>query len=129
MARNYFGFDEMVDEVMSCALDALRHSGATLVDPAEISSIEKVSDAEQTVLLYELKADLAAYFARLGPKTPVHALKDVIEFNGAIDLARCHTSDRIFSSRPRPKVRWRAMNIKRPLRDAGGLRTPTALTP
>jgi amidase len=81
VARNYFGFDEMVDVVISRALDALKHSGATLVDPAEISSIEKVTDAEQTVLSYEFKAGLAAYFARLGPKAPVHSLKDVIEFN------------------------------------------------
>jgi amidase len=33
------------------------------------------------VTLYELKADLAAYFARLGPNAPMKSLKDVIEFN------------------------------------------------
>ena len=81
VARNYFGFDDSVDLVMKGALDALKHEGATLVDPAEIPNIDKVGDAEQTVLLFELKAGLAAYFSRLGPKAPVRTLKDVIEFN------------------------------------------------
>jgi len=81
VARNYFGFDDAVDLVMKGALDALKHEGAALVDPAEIPNIDKVGDAEQTVLLYELKAGLAAYFSRLGPKAPVRTLKDVIEFN------------------------------------------------
>ena len=81
VARNYFGFDDSVDLVMKAALDALKHEGAVLVDPADIPNIDKVGDAEQTVLLYELKAGLAAYFSRLGPKAPVRTLKDVIEFN------------------------------------------------
>src|SRR5207253_8938684 len=38
-------------------------------------------EAETTVLLYELKADLNAYLARLGPKAPVHSLKEIIDFN------------------------------------------------
>ncbi len=31
--------------------------------------------------MYEFKADLNAYLARLGPGAPVHSLKEVIEFN------------------------------------------------
>jgi amidase len=34
-----------------------------------------------TVFLYELKADLNAYLARLGPAAPVKSLADVIAFN------------------------------------------------
>ena len=34
-----------------------------------------------TVLLYEFKADLNAYLARLGPGAPVRSLEDVIAFN------------------------------------------------
>jgi amidase len=81
VARNYFGFDETVDAVMAGALDALKHAGAKLIDPAEIPNMDKVGEAEQTVLQYELKAGLAAYFARLGKSAPVRSLKDVIEFN------------------------------------------------
>jgi amidase len=81
VARNYFGFDATVDAVMTHALDALKHEGAKLVDPAEIPNMDKVAESELTVHMYELKAGLAAYFARLGKKAPVRSLKDVIEFN------------------------------------------------
>ena len=33
------------------------------------------------MLLYELKADLNAYLAQLGPDAPVKTLKDIIDFN------------------------------------------------
>ena len=36
---------------------------------------------EFTVLLYELKADLNAYLARLGPNAPMKTLQDIIDFN------------------------------------------------
>jgi amidase len=81
VARNYFGFDDAVDNVMTHALDLLKSEGAALIDPADIPNMDKVNEPEQTVLLYELKAGLAAYFARLGQKVPVRSLKDVIGFN------------------------------------------------
>ncbi len=81
VARNYFGFDDTVDAVLSHALDALKHEGATLVDPAEIPNMDKVGESELTVQLYELKSGLANYFARLGKHAPVKSLQDVIDFN------------------------------------------------
>jgi amidase len=66
---------------MNEALDVLKREGATLVDPAELPNMDKVSDPENSVLLYELKADLNAYLARLGPKAPVRSLKEIIDFN------------------------------------------------
>jgi amidase len=81
VARNYFGFHDAVDAVMAAALEALKRSGATLVDPAELPNMDKVSDPETVVLLHELKAGLNAYLAGLGPKARVRSLKDVIAFN------------------------------------------------
>ncbi len=81
VARNYFGFHDAVDSVMATALDAMTKGGATLVDPADIPNADKLSDPEMTVLLYELKADLNAYLARLGPSAPVRNLKEIIAFN------------------------------------------------
>jgi amidase len=81
VARNYFGFHDAVDAVMAQALEAMKRQGATLIDPAEIPNMDKVGEHETTVLLYELKADLNAYLAGLGPKAPVHSLKEVIAFN------------------------------------------------
>jgi amidase len=81
VARNFFGFHDAVDEVMSQALVALKKEGAVLTDPADLPNMDKVGDAEMTVFLYELKADLNAYLAGLGPRAPVRSLKDIIDFN------------------------------------------------
>jgi amidase len=81
VARNYFGFHDGVDTVMRDALDVLRKSGATLIDPADLPNMDKLGDPELLVLLYELKADLNAYLARRGSAARVRSLKDVIEFN------------------------------------------------
>jgi amidase len=81
VARNYFGFHEAVDAVMAQALELMKQRGAVLVDPAEIPNIGKVGEFEDTVLLYDLKADLNSYLAGLAAKAPVRSLKSVIEFN------------------------------------------------
>ena len=41
-----------------------------LVDPADIPHVGEYDETELEVLLYELKADLNAYLAGLGPKAP-----------------------------------------------------------
>jgi amidase len=81
VVRKYFGFNDAVDALMAQALDVMKTSGAEVVDPADIDTIGKTGKNEDIVLLYELKADLNAYLARLGPNAPVHTLKEVIEFN------------------------------------------------
>jgi amidase len=81
VVRKYFGFHDGVDALMEETLGVLRKQGAIVVDPADIETIGKTGDNEMTVLLYELKADLNAYLAKLGPDAPVHSLKEVIEFN------------------------------------------------
>ena len=81
VARKYFGFSDLVDAQMAQALDVMKNQGATLVDPADIETLGKFDDSELLVFLYELKADLNAYLAGLGPGAPVHTLKDIIDFN------------------------------------------------
>lgn len=81
VARKYFGFNDAVDALMHNALDQMKQQGATLVDPADIPSFGKFDDSELLVFLYELKADLNAYLARLGPGAPVHSLQEIIDFN------------------------------------------------
>ncbi len=81
VGRKYFGISEAVDALMSEALDVMKKQGAILVDPADIETFGKFDDSEGQVLLYELKTDLNAYLARLGPNAPVKTLKDVIDFN------------------------------------------------
>jgi amidase len=81
VVRKTFGFNDDVDKIMEDALDVLKKQGALLVDPAPIETAGKFGDSEFTVLLYELKADLNTYLARLGPNAPVKTLKDIIDFN------------------------------------------------
>lgn len=81
VVRKYFGFNDAVDELINQLIAKMKQAGAEIVDPADIPTIGKFDTTEATVTLYELKAGLAAYFARIGPTAPMKSLKDVIEFN------------------------------------------------
>jgi amidase len=81
IARKYFGFNDAVDHLMNDLIEQMKRAGAEIVDPADIPTFGKFDDTEFTGFLYELKADMAAYLARLGDSTQVKSLKDVIEFN------------------------------------------------
>jgi len=81
VARKYFGFNDAVDALMEQALNILKTQGATLIDPADIVTFGKFDESELLVFMYELKADLNAYLARLSPGALVRTLKDIIEFN------------------------------------------------
>jgi amidase len=76
-----YDFSESCARVFRAAFDAMKHEGAVLVDPVEISSLGKFDDSETDVLLYEFKHDLDGYFAAAGPHVPAHSLKEVIAFN------------------------------------------------
>ena len=80
VARKYFGFSEAVDKVMNGALDAMKHQGAEIIDPADLESHGKFDDTELTVLLYELKTDLDIYLANR-PGAQVRSLEELIAFN------------------------------------------------
>ena len=81
VARKYFGFSDAVDALMEQSLAVIKQQGATLVDPADIETFGKFDESELLVFMYELKADLNAYLARLGPAAPVRTLQDIIDFN------------------------------------------------
>jgi amidase len=80
--RSYYGAgsDPGVEEVLEASIAALKAQGAEIVDDIHIA-IGDMYDDEDTVFLYELKADLAAYFNTSG--APVESLADVIAFNKA----------------------------------------------
>jgi len=81
VVRKAFEPAEDVARVFDEAIAAMKHEGAAIVDPVEIASLGKFDDSELAVLMYEFKTDLDAYLAAAGPRTKVHSLKDVIEFN------------------------------------------------
>jgi len=81
VARKYFGFSDSVDALMEQSLNAMKNQGAMLIDPADIETLGKFDESELLVFMYELKADLNAYLAGLGPDSPVRTLQDIIDFN------------------------------------------------
>jgi amidase len=79
--EKFFGYSDGVDRMAEAAIEVFRREGAIVVDPADIPHAGTYDDAELAVLLFELKADLNAYLATLGPSAPVRTLADVIAFN------------------------------------------------
>jgi amidase len=77
---SFTGYSGPADRIAEEAIKALKDEGAIVIDPVEID-MTGVSDAELEVLLYELKAGLADYFASLGPSARVRTLEDVIAFD------------------------------------------------
>jgi len=80
LLRDGMGFHPDVDAALEEAVKAMEAAGATVVD-AKIPTAGKWGEAEFTVLLYELKHDLAAYFE--ASAAPMKTLADVIAFNKA----------------------------------------------
>jgi len=84
--RSAAGFSPLADKVFDDSLAALREAGAEIVDPVEMPSAADISSTPDglELLLWELKADLAAYFTRfLTADSPIRSLADVIAFNNA----------------------------------------------
>ncbi len=80
--RNYAGAGEHpeIERIFDASIDALRDAGAEIVDDLELD-VSGASGHEYTVLLYEFKADLAAYLER--SNAPYKTLAELIAFNEA----------------------------------------------
>ncbi|PYO89437.1 MAG: amidase, partial [Gemmatimonadetes bacterium] len=81
--KKFFGYSPEADALVEAAIAVLKSQGAVIVDPADIPHAGEYDDSELIVLLYELKADLAAYLATWAPGARVKTLADVIAFNEA----------------------------------------------
>jgi amidase len=77
-----FGVSPEADAVAEAAIGELSRLGATVVDPADIPNVADAFDPEFTVLLFEFKADIAAYLSEL-ERTSMRTLADLIAFNDA----------------------------------------------
>ena len=78
---HYFGYSTQADSLIDAAIALMKAQGATIVDPADIATADKLDACEIEVLLYELKADLNAYLATRGTAVAASTLKDLIAFN------------------------------------------------
>jgi amidase len=77
-----FGISPEADAIAEAAIAELSRLGATVVDPADIPNVADAFDPEFTVLLFEFKADIAAYLSEL-ERTSMRTLADLIAFNEA----------------------------------------------
>ena len=81
MANN---FSDDTKAVFDQSLQAMRDSGAELVEITGGPDLRAIGGAQLTVLLTELKVDLNAYLASTDPEqVPTRTLADVIAFNAA----------------------------------------------
>jgi amidase len=74
------GGGEESKAILDAAVATLRAQGAEVVDPVTLPRSSDYSDDELAVLLFEFRADLAAYLRDRGTAT-VTSLADVIAFN------------------------------------------------
>jgi amidase len=77
-----FGISPEGDAIAEAAISQMSRLGATIVDPADIPNVNDVFGPELTVLLFEFKADIAAYLSELS-NTSMRTLADLIAFNDA----------------------------------------------
>lgn len=79
----FFGYSSWADAIVNTAIEAMRAAGATIVDPADIPTAKEIANnpGETDVLLYDFKADIAAYLATLEPGFPITDLAGLIRFN------------------------------------------------
>ena len=79
--QSAFKLHPLVDPLFEKAMAALKASGATLVDDIKLPAIAELEHADLTVMLYEFKAGLNAYFASLGPTAPIKNIEGLFQFN------------------------------------------------
>jgi amidase len=75
-----FNFNRKLDPVLQNAVEAMKREGAEVVDPVEFPTLGKTDGSEYEVLLYEFKADLAAYLAGR-PGAAIRGIADLIAFD------------------------------------------------
>ena len=73
--------NDLVAAGIEKSLDVLRAQGAILVDLPELPNAGRYGQSELDVLLFELKADMAAYLAEYAPGAAVKTLADIVAFN------------------------------------------------
>ncbi|UCG25248.1 MAG: amidase [Chloroflexota bacterium] len=100
VARQYFGSDPRVDQIMEGCITVMKELGAEVIDPADVEGVKYPDEippdvidlteieGDKTffdmlleVLEYEFNADLNAYLAALGPEAPVRSMTEIIAFN------------------------------------------------
>ena len=67
--------------IVERAIQTIQACGATVIDPAEITTAQEAAQFNFEVLLYDFKRDINRYFKTLGPDAPIKNLKELIAYN------------------------------------------------
>ncbi len=95
--RSHFGNHPDVDALMEDAIRAMASAGATIVEDTIVETRRQFGGPSYQVLLYELKADMAAYLEMSGRPNGLATLADIIAFNEAnADLEMPYFAQEIF---------------------------------
>lgn len=81
VARNFFGRNNLVDQLMEQAIEKMDELGATIIDPTNITTLEELRDPQLQLLLFDFKNDLNDYLTKYGENIGPKSLKEIIEFN------------------------------------------------
>ena len=81
IARNFFGKNNHVDQIMEDSIQLMKNHGAVIVDPTDITTLDDLEEPELEVLLYDFKHDMNEYLAKIGSELFPSNLKELIEFN------------------------------------------------
>jgi amidase len=81
VARNMAGSYPRVIKIFEHCIEALKHLGAIVIDPADVPNFDKFGKTERDVLHYEFKADLNKYLKSVNGTVRVRSLEDIIKFN------------------------------------------------
>jgi amidase len=82
--ERYFGYGASTDALVEAALQLAREAGAEVVDPANVPTVEAISQStdEMTVLLHEFKAGVERYLAtRPAATDQPRTVSEIIAFN------------------------------------------------
>lgn len=81
VARQDWGFDARVDQLMEEQLAVLSRLGAELVDPLVVPSLRGLYGDVATVWTHEFKQGVNHYLSQLSLESSIRSLADVIAFN------------------------------------------------
>jgi len=81
VASKYFGYSDEMYRLINDAIESMKRSGATIIDPVNLEVSKEYEESELEVLLYEFKHGLNKYLSGLGPKAKFRSLKEIIEYN------------------------------------------------
>ena len=81
VARNFFGKNELVNQVIDKAIEKMEKAGAIIIDKLMLESVKELREPEYEVLLYDFKNDLNEFLEKFVPEGFPQTMKEIIEFN------------------------------------------------